>query len=207
MGLFDFLKRRKEEKKTKTMGVKILKVSKWSHHHDILDAINKSPIVLTDKPTLKKLLKEENIFTYLIPNEELETLSRMANEDVKSLLLTNRIKTHLKERLGRDVLIEDIGIGLLLAMKRKPDEKPEMISKLLENAKIKDVIKVKMRDVLMNPIDEIKAKEIIARIPKKPKTVRVARKIMRVSENIVRESAIGKRKNVWFAHRVRGKPV
>ncbi len=198
MGILDrLIGRNKKEENIRVLGKKLSSRIR-THHHDILEAVLKSGIIITEPGKLRDLLKKEGTLTFLIPEDRFA-----GNIDMKSDLLKVETKKGLEAVLHRAVLAEDLGgLGVLIAFEKRPNEDLADIKRVISQIKTRSGVEKHIVSALERPITEEMAAKIISRMPRK---TRVGGKIIRIKEGILRKRL----PKTGFASRVtrRTKPV
>ncbi len=203
VGLLDLFKKKKEKSMEKLgYGVRITKPKlERTYHHDVLDAIRNSSLIIPkeSREKINRLLQHQHIMTFFIPREELE-------EDLKVDLLKEEFVKKIEKALNRNVVVEDLHVGLILAFNSKPEEKIGELMKKVKSAPLKDVEKQNLIKFLKKPVDEGIARKIVEVLSKSRTAGRTKRKLLGILASVGKKAKKVKEGVKGWAVRVPRKP-
>ncbi len=203
VGLLDLFKKKKEKPVERLgYGVRITKPKlERTYHHDVLDAIRNSTLIIPkeSREKINRLLQQQHIMTFFIPREELE-------EDLKVDLLKEEFVKKIEKALNRNVIVEDLHVGLILAFNSNPEEKVEELMKKIKTAPLKDVEKQNLIRFLNKPVNENMAKELVEVLSRSKAVGKTRRKLFGILASVGAKAKKVKEGVKGWAVRVPKKP-
>ncbi len=203
VGLLDLFKKKKEKSMERLgYGVRITKPRlERTYHHDVLDAIRNSTLIIPkeSRKKINRLLQHQHIMTFFIPREELE-------EDLKVDLLKEEFVKKIEQALNRNVIVEDLHVGLILAFNSNPEEKVEELMKKVKTAPLKEIEKQNLIRFLNKPMNETMAKKLVEVLSRSKAVGKTRRKLFGILASVSTKAKKVKEGVRGWAVRVPRKP-